>query len=486
MSRFYVACDLGMETGRVVLGTLDKNQLSISEVRRFPNVPVQEKDSLHWDVPQLYEHVLDGLRSVGVYEEPVESVSCTGWGGDYLLFSPDGSLITPAFHHNDARTEAGKKNVLSSIPWETLYEETGMQRMPTSTLFQLGAESPKRLKRAGNLLPMADGFNYLLSGVARTEASLASTTQLYNPATNSWSDRLVNGLRLHPGLLSPIVAPGTKLGPLTPQIAKDARLDEPQVVASCSHTLAAALAGLPSFEREDWAFIEPGKTTLLGTELGAPLINRVTREMGFSNEMAYDGAVCFHKQTMGLSILDECQRSWKQADREIDADLLSHLAGSATPFESLIDPTDARFSTPGDMPQKIQAFCKETGQSVPRRPGPIFRCILESLALLYRKSLQELELLTGTRFSRLFILGKSEHPLLNHFTANAVRLPSVIVGEDSAAIGNILLQALSLGHIQTRKEARELLRTSFKYEEIVPYATAWDAAFDRLVSLSAG
>ena len=217
MSRFYVACDLGTETCRVVLGTLHKDKLTLSEIRRFPNVPVQEKEALHWNIPQLYDDTLDALRSVGNYEEPVESISFTSWGGDYLLFAPDGSLITPTFHHNDNRTEAARKNILSSISAEALYDETGVQRLPTSTLFQLGEEFPKRLKRAGHLLPVADGFNYLLSGVAKAERSSASTTQLYNPATNTWSERLVTGLHLPSSLLPQIVPAATELGPFAPR-----------------------------------------------------------------------------------------------------------------------------------------------------------------------------------------------------------------------------------------------------------------------------
>jgi len=484
MSRFYVACDFGAESGRVVLGTLHKNNLALSEVRRFPNHPLQDNNSLLWNIPQLYQDTLDGLRAVGAYEEPVEGVSCTSWGGDYLLLGTDGSLITPTFHHADRRTEAGKKQVLSSLSWEALYDETGSQQTPTSTLFQVAAEAPKRLKRASHLLPMADGFNCLLSGVARAEMSLASTTQLYNPVSNAWSQSLAKELRLPPSLLPPIVPAATELGPLRPDLAKEARLEDARVIASCSHEIAAALAGLPIAEAEHWAFLRPGHTTLFGTQLDAPLINDASRDLGFSNEIGYHGSVCFHKQTVGLSILDECQNYWKKVDRGIDAELLSHLAGSAPPFESLIDPIHPHFSEPGDMPAKIQAFCKETGQTVPRRPGPIFRCILESLALLYRKSLQELELFTGTRFDRLFILGKPEFPLLNHFTANALRIPATVVGQDAAAIGNIVLQGITLGHIESLQQAREIVRGSFKNETIIPYANAWDAAFDRLMGLA--
>lgn len=484
MSRFYVACDLGKEIGRIFIGTLHKDNLVISEVRSFPNTPVQEKDALCWNIPQLYQEVLDGLRSVGAYDEPVNGISCTSWPGDYLLFDADGSLITPAFHHADQRTASGKKQILSHITPEALYEETGLQPSPTSTLFQLAAESSKRLKRAAHLLPIADGFNFLLSGVPRIEVSQASQTQLFNPVTNLWSDAMLQAVRVPAKLLPPIVNAGTELGPLRAEISKETRLEEAQVIASCSHEIAAAVAGFPLVEGEDWAFLRSGQTTLLGMQVPTPLIHQAGRDMAFNNEVIHQGAVCFHKYTLGLSILDECQRAWKETDREIDADLLSHLAGSATPFESLIDPSDPRFLTPGGMPQKIQAYCKETGQEVPRRPGPIFRCILESLALWYRKSLRELELITGCRFSKIYLIGNSGHPLLNHFIANAVQLPAVILGENIAAMGNIMVQALTLGHIKSPELARAVLRCSLKTETIIPYATAWDAAFERLFALT--
>jgi rhamnulokinase len=484
MSRFYVGCHLGLETGRIFLGTLHKDRLIMSEVRAFPNTPIREKDALCWNIPQIYQEVLDGLRSVGSYDEPIDSISCTSWPGDYLLFDSDGSLITPAFHHADARTASGKKAVLSEMDFNAIYDECGMQSAATSTLFQLAAEPSKRLKRAAHLLPVADGFNFLLGGLPRIELSQASHTQLHNPVTNAWSQPLLDLVRLAPRLLPEVVPAGTELGPLRSELAKETRLEDARIVASCSHEIAATLAGLPLTEAGDWAFLRPGKTTLLGTQLGAPAINPACRDMGFSHEMAYRGSVCLHKYTVGLSILDECQRSWKETDREIDADLLSHLAGSATPFESLIDPNDPRFLTPGDMPQKIQAFCKETGQAVPRKPGPIFRCILESLALWYRKSLLELELITGSRLSRLYIIGKSTHPLLNHFIANAVKLPSTIVSDEAPAVGNIVVQSLALGHIQSLELAQAILRSSLKTETIIPYATAWDSAYDRLFALS--
>ncbi len=415
----------------------------------------------------------------------MDSISCDSWAADYLLFEPDSSLITPTYHYRDPRSREGMQKVLSKVPKETIYQETGVCPLPASTLFQLGSERPRRLNRAEHLLPVADAFNYLLTGVPRLERSMASTTQLYNPVTQTWSNRLLKALDLPPTLFPPLVPAGTALGPLRPAIASTTGLEDTRVIASCSHEMAAALVGLPISPGESWGYLRLGSSAVMGTELTAPIMTDASRALDFTNETGYGGSVHFSKQTVGLWILEECLRFWKEKDREIDATLLSHLAGSSPPFDSLINPADPRFLQPGDMPLKIQDFCRQTDQPVPRKPGPIIRCVLESLALLYRKTLREIEDLTGRPLARIYLIGGSANALLNHFTANAVRRPLVVAPADAAAIGNVIVQALALGHIKSLEEAREIVRNSFKTETLLPYATAWDAAYERLTRLCA-
>jgi rhamnulokinase len=483
MDNFYIACDLGAEAGRVMLGTLHKGKLAISEARAFPNLPLQEKDSLQWNIPQLYQEIMTALREISAYDEPFDSISCNSWGADYMLFEADGSLMRPIYHRCDPRTEAGMKGILEQVPWETIYDETGVHKLPGNTLFQLGAEKAKRLKRARQLLTIADGFNYLLSGVARVEMSLASTTQLYNPVARNWSGRLLNALRFPPGIFPPVIPAGTKLGTLRPDIAKETRLQDAQVVASCSHEMAAALVGLPITHGENWAYLHAGSGAVIGTELIGPIINDEGRELNFTNELGFGGSVHFSRQVPGLRILEACKRYWKEKDRELYDDVLTHLAISADPFESLINPEDPRFNSDEDMPLKIQEFCKDTSQPIPRKPGPILRCVLESLALQYRKTLQEMEKLTGREFTRLHLLGGSTNNLLYNFTANALQIPVVIAPAEITAIGNVIVQALALGHIKSLDQAREIVQQSFKVETITPHAAVWNAAYDRLAEL---
>ncbi len=487
MSRYYVACDLGVESGRVLLATLHNDKIGLNEIHRFANQPTREKEHLEWNIPQLFNDVLLGLRGAATYEEPVDGISCNSWSGDYLLFEADGTLITPATHYLEDRTKLAAKKILSRLPWETLYAETGVGDSGYNSLFQLGAEPLGRLSRAHRLMSVADGFNYLLSGVSRAELSLASASQLYNPLTRSWSDRVLNTVRLPGKLLPPVVPSGTDLGPLQAQFATQVGLQETRVIASCANEIAAALVGLPISPGENWGYIQPGTATLIGTQLSAPLINDIARTLNFTNELGYGGTVCFHKREPGLWLLDECQRYWRSRGQSMEPDVLSHLAGCSPAFESLINPTDSRFQTPGDMPLKIEAFCRETRQTVPRKPGPVFRCILESLALMYRKTVLQIENLTGNPLTRLFVLGGSQsNSLLNYFIANATQVPVIVAAKETTSIGNVLVQGLTLGHIKSVEHARQISRNSFKTETIVPHAAAWTAAYERLTALSAG
>jgi rhamnulokinase len=444
---------------------------------------MEEKGSRQWHIAALYQEVMAGLREAGHYEEPVQGISCSSWGSDYLLFEEDGSLSTPMHHFADSRNRKGREEALSRASLETIFDETGVNDFPSTTLYQLASEKSRRLKRARHCLPFADGFNFLMSGVPWADMSLASATGLFNPVTRTWSDRLISALKLPRSMFPTLVSAGTRLGALQQEIARDTRLGEAQVITGCSHELAAALFGLPVAHGESWAFLRSGSRAEFGTELIGPIINDTARELRFTNEMGYGGAVHFYRHAPGLWMLEECKRFWREKDRELGEDVLAHLATSADPFESLIDPSDARFAEPGDMPLKIQAFCKDTDQPVPRKPGPILRCVLESLALSYRKALHELENLTGREFTRLYLLGGSSENLLYHFTANALQLPVVLVPPHAAAIGNMLVQAIALGHVRSVEQAREIISHSFPSETITPHAAVWNAAYYRLSEL---
>ena len=484
MSHFYVACDLNAECGRVVLGTLSEETLSLSEVRRFQNLPIRDKDSLQWNIPQLYQETLAGLRAVGAYEEAVDGISCDSWAADYLLFESDSSLITPTYHHSDPRSREGMQKVLSKVT-------QGVHLRGNGRLADAGKHP---LPVRGRASPAPQPCRAPPAGCGCFQFSAGRRPAL----------RAVAGQ--HNAALQPdhphLVQPAAKLSGFAAQAAAAPRSgwhgtgtaaagnwQEHRIGRRAGDRLLLArdcrsAGGIARLSPgESWAYLQMGSWTVMGTELAHPIITDASRALNFTNEVGFGGSIRFSKQTVGLWILEECRRFWKEKDREIDDGLLTHLAGSSPPFDSLINPTDPRFLEPGDMPLKIQAFCRETNQPVPRKPGPIIRCVMESLALQYRKTLQEIEDLTGRQIARLYLLGGSANALLKHFIANAVRRPLVVAPADAAATGNVIVQALALGHLKSLEQGREFVRNSFKTETLVPYATAWDTAYARLTHL---
>jgi rhamnulokinase len=421
-------------------------------------------------------------------EDPVSSISCDAWGLDYMLFDKAGDLIGPTFHYRDARTEQSVPKVLNRIPWEEIFAETGVQFMPINTLFQLAAESDKRLKKAARILPVGDGFNYLLSGTALCGQSSASTTQLYNPREETWANSLIAKLGFDRELFPKIVPCGTRLGALRPEIVKQTGLahedvDEIEVVASCSHDTAAAVAAVPATGR-DWAYLSSGTWSLMGIESAVPIMTSVCRDLNFTNEIGHGGSVRLLKNIVGLWIVQECRRDWARKEQDYDYAMLGHLAASADPFVSLINPNDPRFLSPGDMPEKIRAFCKETGQRLPKKPGEFIRCVLESLALLYRRTLRQLETISGRKIERLHIVGGgAQNTVLNHFTANALQIPVIIGPIEATSVGNLLVQAIALGHVSSLEEARRIVRDSFPIKTIQPReAAVWEDGARRFES----
>ncbi|HVR37388.1 MAG TPA: rhamnulokinase family protein [Methylomirabilota bacterium] len=484
MKSNYLACDLGAESGRLMLGVLNKGKLTLTELNRFPNTPVQVKKELHWDIPSLYQGLLEGLRRAAERDEPIQSISCDSWGLDYLLFDGEGSLITPAYHYRDPRCHDGVKAAFKRVSRETIFQETGIQHMPINTLFQLAVDSPRRLRKARHLLGVADGFNFLLSGVPRAEESFASTTQLFNPTTRSWSQRLTRAIELPEQLLPQIVPSGTRLGPLRPEVSGETGLTGVEVVAGCSHDTAAAVAAVPASDG-NWAYLSSGTWSLMGVEVPEPILTDQCRDLNFTNEIGHGGRVRLLKNIIGLWILQECRQEWAQREEEYDYALLAHLAGCSEPFRSLINPNDPRFLSPGEMLGKVAAFCKDTRQPIPRSPGAFTRCILESLALLYRHTLHELEQVLNQKIETLHVVGGgSRNSVLNHFTAHAVHVPVVAGPAEATAAGNILVQAITAGDIPSLEAARQLIRASFPPTVIhPPRIHEWDAAYERFKTL---
>jgi rhamnulokinase len=484
MTTHYLAFDLGAESGRLMLGTLDGGKITLEELHRFPNVPVKVGSDLHWNMDALFAELVVGLGKAAARKLPISSFSADSWGVDYILYDKRDQMMSPVWHYRDARTARGVKHVHSCVDWPTIYAETGIQFMALNTIYQLAAEPPERLAQAKQLLLIGDAFNYSCCGVAKNDESLASTTQLYNPRTKSWSKRLLGALGLRETMFAPVVASGTKLGRLKPELATRVGLPQIEVIATCSHDTGAAVAAVPACG-EPWAYLSSGTWSLMGVECPEPVITDLGRDLNFTNEVGYGGSIRLLKNIIGLWLIQECRRDWARGGNHYDYTALEELAAQSPPFVSLINPADPRFVSPEDMPAKIAAACREAGQPVPETPGAFVRCALESLALFYRVTLRQLEQLVGKRIERLHIVGGgSRNMLLNQFTANALQIPVIAGPSECTALGNVLVQAIAQGHLPSLAAAREVVRISFEVTTVNPQATAdWDKAFARFAKL---
>jgi rhamnulokinase len=484
MATYYLACDLGADSGRLILGTLDHGKISLEDIHRFPTGATQVSGTLHWDLDRLQNELKTGLKKAAAKKLPIASISTDSWGVDYVMYDAHGQPMSPVWCYRDARTAAGVECVKGKIAWPEIFAETGIQFMALNTIYQIATEPAARLAQAQHLLLIGDAFNYFCSGVARNEVSLASTTQLYNPVSRAWSRRLFTALGLRENLFAPLCDSGTRLGPLKKNLVLETGLPPIEVIASCSHDTGAAVAAVPAQDGH-WAYLSSGTWSLMGVEAPAPVINDASRTLGFTNETGYGHSIRLLKNIIGLWLIQESRRYWAKAGHKLDFAELGTMALASAPFVSLINPDDPRFISPGDMPEKVAAFCRETGQPAPADIGACVRCIYESLALFYRVTLRKLERITGNKIERLHIVGGgSRAAILNQFTANALKIPVLAGPAECSALGNILVQAMALGHLESHAAARAVVRNSFALETFTPQdAAQWDAAAARFEKL---
>ncbi len=483
-----LAFDLGAESGRAVLGHLDGERLRLEEVHRFGNGPVPLLGSLHWDVLRLWAEVMAGLRAAAAQAgRALASVGVDTWGVDFALLAGDGSLLGNPYHYRDRRTDGIMEEAFQVVPRAEIYAQTGIQFLQFNTLYQLLAmvkAGSAALAAAQTLLTIPDLFHYWLSGCQANEFTIATTTQCYDPRRGDWAIDLLQRLGIPTHILGRIVPPCTVLGPLQAEVAREADCPVVPVVAPGSHDTASAVAAVPA-TRPDYAYLSSGTWSLMGVEVQQPLISAESLACNVTNEGGVGGTFRLLKNIMGLWLVRECRRAWARSGEALSYDDLTQLAAEAPAFGALIVPGDARFLPPGDMPARIQAFCRETGQAVPESRGQVIRCALESLALEYRRVLAQLEGLAGHPLPVLHVVGGgSRNRLLNQFTANATGRAVIAGPVEATATGNILGQALALGHIGSLAEGRALVRRSFDLVTFEPErSAAWDDAYARYLQL---
>jgi rhamnulokinase len=432
------AVDLGATSGRVMVGTVGPGALALEEVHRFPNGPVQAADgSLHWDIGGLHREVLAGLRAAG----PVDAVGIDAWAVDYGLLDASGQLLGDPYCYRDSRTDEVADLVLSRVGAEELFATTGLQQLPFNTIYQLAAEVS--FGDVATMLLVPDLLGFWLTGEVGAEATNASTTQLYDVRARSWATDLAERVDVPKGILPKLREPGDVIGLVLPNVADDIGLPATTpVVAVGSHDTASAVVGVPFADARRAAYISSGTWSLVGVELDEPVLTEEARVANFTNEGGVDATIRFMRNVMGLWVLGETMRTWGTDDL---AGLLDEAA-AAPAFGPMVDVDAPAFLPPGDMPARIAEACAATGQLPPVTRGETVRCILESLALAYRRNVRLAGSLSGMPVDVVHVVGGgARNELLCRLTADACDVPVLAGPVEATALGNVLVQARTLG-----------------------------------------
>ncbi len=485
----FLAIDLGAESGRAVAGILEDKRLFLEEIHRFPTNMIQLHGHFYWNIYRFYEEIVNSIR-ICESEDQIkpESLGIDTWGVDFGLVAADGSLCRIPYAYRDPQSGIGMNDFFNEkMAAESIYILTGIAMQPFNSLFHLYAMKKNKdfaLENAENLLFIPDILNYFLTGIKKSEFTFATTSQLYNPISKIWEPKLFNLLDLDISMMCEIVNPGTVIGMMQPEVARQAGINPLPVVAVCSHDTGSAIVAVPA-KGEDWAYISSGTWSLMGVENRRPVINAKSAEYNFTNEGGAAGTYRFLKNIMGLWLLQQCRKSWSRSGRMISYGDLVEISETAPAFRTFIDPDYMGFYNPLDMPLAIDEYCQKTGQESPQSIGEYVRTILEGLAFKYRFVLEQLYEISGKTIRKIHIIGGgTQNATLCQFTANATGLPVVSGPAEGTAAGNILMQAYALGYLKSLDEIREVVRNSFRLEMYVPKdVPEWEQAYTNFLAV---
>jgi rhamnulokinase len=487
-----LAYDLGAESGRAILGQFDGSRLQLVDIHRFPNQPVYLPDGMHWDALRILTEIKRGLSLVVQnYGAPPDGLGIDTWGVDFGLLDAQDVLIGNPYHYRDSRTDGMLEEAFTRMPRAEIFNQTGIQFMQLNSLYQLlsmvVSRSPE-LEIAKTFLTMPDLFNYWLTGRKACEFTIATTTQCYDPRRGGWAYPLLEALHIPTHIFPEIVQPGSVLATLSPAVADELNIARIPVIPPASHDTGSAVAAVPATggSGNDFAWLSSGTWSIMGVESTVPVINEQTLAFNMTNEGGAGGTIRLSKNIMGLWLVQECRRTWARLGENLSYDELTSMAAAAPPLQSLVDPDAPDFLKPGDMPARILAFCARTHQPAPAGKGEMVRCILESLALKYRNVLEYLQKVLGRQLGVIHIVGGgTQNRLLSQFSADATGCQVITGPVEATATGNLLMQALALGHIRSLAEGRELVRRSFTLETFEPSTAgaAWDEAYERMLGI---
>lgn len=476
--KHFIAVDLGATSGRTIVGTLRNGAVELKQLTRFANPIVENCGHFYWNIFHLYDEILNGLKKAHSEGIKVESIGIDTWGVDFACFGRDGELLRSPYSYRDPQNMGQANEFFKKIPRKDVYDITGNQVMDINSLYQMSGLRKRgctSFANASKILFTPDALSYMLTGNMVTEYTIASTSQMLNPRTKKFDDRLMQAVGVDQSKFGRFVFPGTAVGYLNETVKKRTGLGNIPVIAVAGHDTASAVAATPAVN-EKFAYISSGTWSLMGIEVKDAIINKQSYEKNFTNEGGVGGTTRFLKNICGMWLLERCRGEWgpnKYTYRELD-----EVALRTEPFRSVVNPDAPCFVNPPSMIKAIQKYCKETRQPVPETDSHVARCIYDSLALRYRQVFDDLKVLSPHPIERLHVIGGgSMNPVLNQQTSNVLGIPVSAGPSEATALGNVLIQAKAAGHV---KDIRSVVRNSVELAEFTPKdRSLWESGYEK-------
>lgn len=447
--RQYLAVDLGATSGRTTLATFDGSNISLRELTRFANPMVPIAGHIHWNIVELYNQILSALALVHKQGIELDSIGIDTWGCDVAYFGAKGNLISLPYCYRGSHTEGAMEAYFERMPAAELYNRSGIQFMPFNTIFQLDAINRLGLVKVADvdkILFIPDALNYMLTGVAATEYSVATTGQIVDAQSKQLDEKVLSVAGIDKGQFGQFITPGTVLGELTEQNKHHTGITKAKVIAVAGHDTASAVAAVPV--GPEAAYLSCGTWSLMGIKTENPIITEQSFAENFTNEGGVDGTIRFLKNICGLWLFERCRAEFTDAPKDV-AELVA-LAGSVSDdFTTLINPDDPTFANPPSMIEAIDNYAERTSQRKPSTPAEYCNCIFRSLAARYREVFTLLEQFAGRRLEYLYVIGGgAQNAMLMQLTADAIGRDVVVGVAESTTMGNILMQMRALGDIE--------------------------------------
>ena len=479
---YYLAIDIGASSGRHILGHVADGRMVLEEVYRFDNLQIHKNGHDCWDMENLWNGIIGGLKACGAAGKIPVTIGIDTWGVDYVLLNEHDQVLGDAVAYRDSRNEGMDAEVSKYISPEDLYARTGIQKQPFNTIYQLMAqklEHPEQVANAKRLLMVPEYLNFLLTGVKKSEYTIASTGSLLDAHKKDWDRELIGMLGLPADIFGELYMPGTVVGDLLPQIREEVGFNA-TVMLVAAHDTGSAFLAVPAKD-DNAVYLSSGTWSRLGVENEKAITTEESRRANFTNEGGAWYRYRYLSNIMGLWMIQSVRRELNGVsyvagkDNRVATgkkwsfpDLIAE-AEKEEGFAAVVDVNSSCFLAPESMIQAIKDECARTSQPVPETVGQIMQCVYTSLSLCYRDAIHALEGLTGKHYTSINIVGGGcQDGYLNRRTAQATGLTVYAGPVEGTAIGNLLVQMIEAEEFVNLQAARNAIRESFEIKEVNP------------------